>query len=382
MTTSPNRTLLCVGNFDRRTGYAWNTIRNVWRSVAAALAPRGVRTLAVYRQPAVGDGLSGEPPLEEIAAGWNTADDLRALCRSHAVDGCWLTDTPVLDRDYGRLRAAGVGFIAVHQRTSGDRAVPGGLKRTLKSFLAGRPSWSADRYIAISDFVRQRLLASGCVPPEKVTRIYNAIDLERWSELEPAADARRRLGLDPVARWIVTTCRANHYKGVDTLIDAVALLPETDRDGTPIRAAYCGDGPDLDAFRERVTAAGLNDRVHIEGSSDDVRTWIAAADLVVVPSRWQEAFGLAVVEGLAARRPVIATTAGAIPELIEHGRTGMLVPPGDPAALGEAIRACLDDAPMASGLARAGHEEAHRRFGFERLTAELTELFSTGLEGR
>ena len=106
---------------------------------------------------------------------------------------------------------------------------------------------------------------------------------------------------------------------------------------------------------------------------------VGAADLVVVPSQWDEGFGLSVAEAMAACRPVVASRVGAIPELIEHERTGLLVPPADPSALATSIGRLIADRELAGRLALSAQAEARERFDLPRLRRELADLFARGL---
>ena len=348
--------LLCVGNYDSCTGYAWNTIRRVWAGVGARLEKHGVSTQVVEREP----------------GGWQEWSDLVDLCREQGIDGCWLTDRELLSRDYGQLRAAGVRFIVNHERTSGARTAPQGPKRWAKKLLARRSSWTADRYVAISDFVRRRLLDVGCLPASKVVRIYNAIDTAPWSESVDREAVRRRLGIGDARPLVAMASRAQQYKGIGTLIDAVRELP-ADR---KLLAVHCGDGPELAALRQY--AAG-EPRVQLLGRRDDYGEILRAADVAVVPPHWDEAFGLTVVEAMASGTPLVATAVGAIPELVEDRRHALLVPPSDAQALRDAILKQIDAADQARVMAKEAQARARSTFDFERLYDELEQLFVEGL---
>ena len=101
-------------------------------------------------------------------------------------------------------------------------------------------------------------------------------------------------------------------------------------------------------------------KVLFTGLRDDVPNVTAALDVAVLPS-YREAQGLAILEAMALRRPVVATAVGGVPEMIESGKTGLLVPPRDPVALGDAIARLLTDHPLADTLARAGHDFVHHQ---------------------
>jgi glycosyltransferase involved in cell wall biosynthesis len=120
-----------------------------------------------------------------------------------------------------------------------------------------------------------------------------------------------------------------------------------------------GDGPDRPRLEREASRTGLERRVAFAGHRDDARQIIGAADAVVVPSR-SEGLPNVVLEALAAGRPVVATAIRGIRELVTDGRDGLLVPPGDPRVMGEAVRMVLADPSLAARLGQAGRELAAR----------------------
>jgi rhamnosyl/mannosyltransferase len=149
------------------------------------------------------------------------------------------------------------------------------------------------------------------------------------------------------------------------------------------RCTLVGDGPrrhELEALAERL---GLGDRVTFVGSVADPLALLQTGDLFVLPSVAAEGAPMALLEALALGTPTVATRAGGIPEVVDDGRTGLLVPPGDPAALAGAMLRVLGDAALASRLSRAGREDARTRFAASSTTARLETLYSrlAGLAG-
>jgi glycogen(starch) synthase len=147
---------------------------------------------------------------------------------------------------------------------------------------------------------------------------------------------------------IVFVGRLHAQKGVDTLVRAAALLP-----GVPVTLA--GDGPERAAVELLARQLGVTDRVRVTGFRPhrEVPALLAGADVVVLPSRYEE-LGTALVEAMAAGRPVVASAVGGIPELVRDGVDGLLVPPGDPAALAGAIEKLLADPDLAATLGASG----------------------------
>jgi glycosyltransferase involved in cell wall biosynthesis len=231
---------------------------------------------------------------------------------------------------------------------------------------------SGDLFIGVSDYVRRRLTDVNRTPPKRTMRVYNGIRLERFQgeagEVLPTA-----LGLPPGTPVVFASGRANAYKGIPTLLEAWQRVETAGYPG--VHAAYAGDGPALADFRAQAETLRLR-RFHFLGRRDDVPALLRSAAVAVVPSVWDEAFGLTVAEGMAAGKPVVASAVGGVPELVEPGRTGLLVLPADPGALAVAIRHCLDHPDEAAAMGRRGREAAAEKFNITRVVDELSGLLA------
>jgi glycosyltransferase involved in cell wall biosynthesis len=165
------------------------------------------------------------------------------------------------------------------------------------------------------------------------------------------------------------------WKGQHVLLDALALDER-------FSALIVGDAlfdADRDYARElerRVRALGLKGRVQLLGFREDARALMAACDVLVHCSVLDEPFGRVVVEGMAAGRPVVAAATGGVPELVEDGRTGLLVPPGDAAALAAALRRLIEDRVLARRLGEEGRRSALHRFNLEQTSMHFACVLS------
>jgi glycosyltransferase involved in cell wall biosynthesis len=372
--------LLFVANFPPGVGYAWDTIEQVFRGVAIRWKAAGGRVFICY--PPGGE----EPPASFREAGiefldfdYMTVKTSQAavlrfigLLRRHRINVLYLTDKSSWRWHYPLLRAAGVKRIIIHDRTSGERSERPGVLGALKRAWHRIPGLSADVLIGVSQFVASRMLASG-TPPHRTFVVYNGIPLEKFANPRPGALAEA-IGVPVGTPIIFVSGRAHHYKGIDTLIRAAARIKEINGAETPI--AYCGDGPALEEFKATAAALGL-EGFHCLGRRSDVPDLLGTATVAVIPSRWAEAFGLAVVEAMAAGVPVVATEVGGIPELVDEGVTGLLVPPDDPEAMARAINRLLHDPQGRAAMAAAGRAAAQRRFAIDRVVDELFQLVYT-----
>ncbi len=155
------------------------------------------------------------------------------------------------------------------------------------------------------------------------------------------------------------------------LLNALAALPDVH--ALIVGTALFEDEAYPLLLERRAAALGLAERVHFLGYRDDVPALMREVDVVVHASTAPEPFGRVVVEAMLASTPVVATCVGGVPEIIEHGVTGLLVSPGDPSALEEAVRALMADRLWAGQVGRRGEEAALRRFGLQPMLRRLDE---------
>ncbi|HEX9780861.1 MAG TPA: glycosyltransferase [bacterium] len=274
----------------------------------------------------------------------------------------------------GRLaaRLAGVPAVVhtIHGYAFHDQEPPWrrALFRTLERLAAG---W-CDRLVAISEPLVEWTVAARIAPRTKLVKIYSGIDLEAFRAPVDAAAVRRSLGLPPDAFVVGEVAKLWAGKGHDVLLRAAAALA---RAVPSLRVLLVGEGS-LRAELERVAEElGIRDRVVFAGFREDIPALTRAMDVAVLPSLF-EGMGRAVLEAQAAGRPVVASRVGGVPELIEDGRTGLLVPPGDAGALERALEALANDAGQRARLGATAQQSVDARFSAERMVSQLVDLYN------
>jgi glycosyltransferase involved in cell wall biosynthesis len=200
--------------------------------------------------------------------------------------------------------------------------------------------------ICVAERERVAGLAAGTCRPERTVVIPNAVDVE-------AVPPARHDGNPPL---VVSVGRLAAPKDAVTLVRALAALP-----GGRFTGLIVGDGPDRPAVEEEVRRLGVQDTVELAGTRDDVPELLARADVFVLSSR-SEGAPMSILEAMAAGLPVVATRVGGVDELVADGDTGMLVPPGDAAALSAALGLLIADPALRRRLGEAGRERVRRRF--------------------
>jgi glycosyltransferase involved in cell wall biosynthesis len=181
---------------------------------------------------------------------------------------------------------------------------------------------------------------------------------------------RRELGIDPAQPVIGTVAQLRPEKALDVLIDATAKL----RDKYPgLHLVIAGEGREREPLERLIAAQGMQGAVHLLGYRLDVPDVLASFDVAVCCSDF-EGGPLSVMEYMDAGLPIVATDVGGLPELIEDGVSGLLVPPRDPAALAGAIEALLEDQTKAERLGREARERG-RRHGVDAWVARIEALY-------
>lgn len=246
-------------------------------------------------------------------------------------------------------RAAGAGRVISTVHVVERRRLP--ARFALERLTARLDDRTACVSEAVARFARERLGAA----PGRLVVVPNGVDLARFAALPAREAARADLGLPGEGLVVGALGRLDPQKGLDVLVDAFARVRAST--GAPVTLALAGAGPEEAALRARVARLGLDGRVRFLGHRPDVPRVLAAMDVFCMPSRW-EGFGLALVEAMAAGRPVIASHVDSLPEVL--GDAGVLVPPDDPAALAGALGALLDDPRRRDDLARRARARAAR----------------------
>jgi len=233
-------------------------------------------------------------------------------------------------------------------------------RREIKA-LYGIEKWSYsqyDRIVCVSEMTRKSLESWMPSIRQKLEVIHGGIVIEETSRpAEPFYDA------------VLVGSLRGREKGVDIFIKAVKNI-----ENQISHAAVVGDG----ALREELIALrdslGLAGKIDFVGNVENVNEYLSNSRLFVLPSRW-EGFGLAIIEAMAARVPVIASDIGGIPEIVTDGRDGILVPVEDVEALSKSMSEVLGDSEKAAELAENGYRTASERFSIQAFARRINSLY-------
>jgi glycosyltransferase involved in cell wall biosynthesis len=234
---------------------------------------------------------------------------------------------------------------------------------------------TAEFVAAETDYSRD-LLAAGCpASAEKIFRVYNGIDLQKFARPSEPSPPARPIRLISVGRLVA-------FKGFDVLIDACAQLQ---RAGIDFALEIIGDGPLRDELQTRVAENDLAEKVVFAGerSQDYVLKSLAASDIFVLAAMVDargasDVFPTVIAEAMTYGKPVVSTTVAGIPELVAQDETGLLVPPRNTEALAAAIGRLIRDPELRSRFGRAGRSRIEERFTIEKTIESLLQHLPTG----
>jgi glycosyltransferase involved in cell wall biosynthesis len=234
-----------------------------------------------------------------------------------------------------------------------------------------------DRFIVVSRVLEHRLTADRRIPSRRVALVANGVETDRLNPAvrqRMAGPARRALGVDETTPLIGAAGRFVAQKGFGDLVGAMRhVLTRV----PTARLAIAGEGPLRDALAARARTSGLS--ILLPGFQPDVSRFLAALDVLVIPSV-REGFPMITLEGMALGLPIVATTIEGIVEQIAPEIDGLLVPPGDPAALGAAIARVLEDRALGERLGQAARHRAVTLYDVNRMLDATRRVYAGLLE--
>ena len=302
---------------------------------------------------------------------------LLRMCQIMRRDRPQIVHTHLFKSDFhGRLAARLSGVPVVVSTLHNSHAW---AKNPLFAWLYSKTSLFADRMIAVSEEVREFAIEHNYATPEKLVAIPNGVPTQRFVGQEaPGQRVRQELGIAADAPLFGIVARLTEQKDHQTFLLAAAQI----RQALPgARFLIAGDGPLRAALQAQAASLGLGDAAIFCGIRSDVPAVLAALDLLVFSSRW-EGLPVALLEGMATGKPVVATAVGGVPGVLVAGSTGLLVAPGDPAALAQACIQLASDPALARQMGRAGRARVEARYSMDAMVRQTTAVYETLLSKR
>jgi len=384
LTMGPGPSLLCCVSFRANTGYAWDFIESLYAEMANRLSRAGVSTIVAYpaietRPVPLSQSTAVPASLETNFTSLRGAITFWRFVRRERIRVVYLTDRSARSFQYALMRLFGVRRVIVHDHTSGERQQATGMRRLLKLAFARLPWITADKVVAVSDYVARRHATVTMLSPRRICRVWNGIDTAAIESMSPGPDIREMLGVASDRLVVACACRSTPGKGVDVLFRAFDKLVQEWPTAEPPVLAYIGAGPQLSYLKTLQSSLVAHNEIYLLGFVRGAAELLRSADLIVVPSIWQEAFGLSVLEMMARRKAIIATRVGGIPEQVIDGVTGLLVDPGDVGGLCTAIGYLLANPDIRRKLGDGAFKRAKSEFILSDQINAMIDTFSSVL---
>jgi glycosyltransferase involved in cell wall biosynthesis len=244
------------------------------------------------------------------------------------------------------------------------------INRRLFGRLKYRSTY-VSRVVCISEAIRHVLLEDG-LPPDKLVTIHSGIDLRSYAEVMPRDGFRVELGIPDNDLVIGTVAAMARHKDYPNLLRAAKLVLRT-KEGVTFCAV--GDGPERARILRLAKELGLHERFVFVGFQADPRSYLANFDVFVLASK-KEGLGTALLEAQAVGLPVVACRTGGIPEIVQNGHNGLLVPPRNPTQLAAALLRLAHDSTLRDTLGRNALRTVGR-FSIDTTVEGNTQLYAT-----
>lgn len=261
-------------------------------------------------------------------------------------------------------RLAGASIVVASIRDRGDILTP--MQRWIQKYVCRL----ADCVLVNAETIREVLIEQG-YQPDKIFVIRNGIVLSRFGRRDRGVELRRELRLPSTAPLVFVFSRLNGMKGVEYFLEAAAMVA---RNFPDVRFLVVGDGAKRKELEAHAATLGLSPRVTFTGFRTDVPDLLREAAISVLPSL-SEGLSNSLLESMASGVPVVAGRVGGNPEIVEHGVSGLLVPPRDSAALAAAMGQLLRNPELAARFGEAGKRRVADLFSMERSVGEVERLY-------
>jgi len=226
-------------------------------------------------------------------------------------------------------------------------------------------------FIAVSDEVKEAMVAVIGPIEDSITVICNGVDVKRYGQPVDKARVKGQVGLDDTARLIAVVATLKEPKGHQYMVEAMATIVSQHPD---VHTLFIGDGELREELQAQIARLNLRKHIHILGNRNDVPDLLAASELFVLPSLW-EGLSMALLEAMAAGKPIVATAVSGTTQVMIPGETGLIVPPGDSQALADAIIYLLSNPAHAQAMGQAAKQYVEVHYSAQKQADEHLALY-------
>jgi len=366
--------ILLVANYTSDVGYAWWLMGNFWSEISLHFQKANRTCTLLYpKVNSVPDTIK-RSPIDIIEhdfskRGLGSLSKLIGIIRKNNIGYVYLTDRDYNDWLYLLMRMSGVRKIVNHDHMPGERARPSSYKKMVKKIIHSLRIFSCDHYIGVSEFVMNRATDIACVPAEKCSFIHNGIKVFDNTQSTYANDM---FNIPIGSKIVVTTGRADFYKGIDTLITCAHILIH-EKGIENLYFLHIGGGPDLQIFKQMAAKLRVQDKFIFAGFRPDVANILPSCDIGIQVSLG-EAFSLSILEYMCAGLVTLAPNNCGNAEAIEDGVNGLLLTPGSISEIVDKIITILSDEKLSMTLKTEARKRVVEKFTIEACNNKLKSL--------
>lgn len=336
------------------TAKAWGGLESHSIVLAKALLALGQEVILGCRPGANVEEAAIEQHIPVTPISLRNATDMKAISR---IVACIReNDIDILAANLGKeywpatmaAKLAGIKVVLIRHQLDPVKMI---TKWLINSYV--------DKTVAVTQAVKDVMLQSG-IASNKIAIVHPGQDVQRYRDsIRYREETRQELGITPDDFVVATAGKLHPGKGIYELLTAVNYLNSS---YPHIRLLFIGEGGERDNLKTKIAKLGLQDKVLLTGFRSDMDHLYSAMDLFVLPSTTYESFGMVLIEAMATGKPVIGTRLGGIPEIITHGRNGLLVEPGNADDLARAIQHMIVDPKLREEYIRAASQTVDENF--------------------
>lgn len=378
-----NKNILLVANWDSNVGYAWWLMENFWATLARKFTPLDHHCVLIYPSISAIPKIIQDSPIEVLQHdfdnhGFCSNLALCRLIRNKNIGYIYLSDKQETSFFYLLFRICGVRKIIIHDHTPGERSLLSGIKKPLKKLLKKLPFINADAYIAVTEYVKQRMIHSSGLPANKCFVARNGIE-PIGRDIRFQNYAKDQFNLPHDSTLIITTGRANFYKRIDFIIKAFAKVLSEIRDPN-LYFIYCGDGPHLADFKQLSDELGLNKRFIFAGNRTDVRLLLQSCNIGVQASRGEVGYSLSILEYMSAGLATLVPDNPSVCQSIKHNDNGLIFEEDDLTSLTNCLKYLLSEPATQKRLGDSAIHTVSSQYSLSLTNLDLVNIFSNILK--
>lgn len=337
--------ILLVANWESDVGYAWWLMENFWVTISKHFGTKNIDCHLLYpRITQIPESIAStaintiELDFSDHSPG--NALKLYRLIKKHDIKHLYLSDAPTYSWFYILLRIFGIKNIVVHDHTPGERTVPSFPLSIIKNIIQHTPYYTADHFIAVTDFVHQRHIKVNRIPADKCSTASNGIHPYDLKQAVPHY-AHHQFGIDEDKQIVVTTGRASYYKGIDFFIRCADELINHQKH-EHLHFLFCGDGPDIEDFKLLVQQLNLDGGFTFAGKRSDINKILPSCTVGLHCSDGEVGYSLSILEYMSAGLITIVPDNPSVSLSITDSINGFLYQPRDLTSATEAIKRAID----------------------------------------